>query len=183
VAPWNGREDVTHIARKARDTQQARFLVQHPVDFLGTELSFPHEEGQNSRIDRARACTHHQAVERSESHRGIHAAAAANGRHRTAIAEMAGHQSERPGIFAEQTRGTVGAVLMVDAMESVAPNAALEPFIGSGIDSRRSRHLAMKPGIENGNLRNASEKIFDDVHSLKLSANVQWRKRGHAVDC
>ena len=71
---------------------------------------------------------------------------------------------------------------MIDAVESVAANAALEPLIGAGIDGRRQQHLAMKPGIENGHLRNIAPKLLDNLHALQFRANVEWRKLGHAIN-
>src|SRR5262245_28804482 len=72
---------------------------------------------------------------------------------------------------------------MIDAMKSVPPDSVFNPAIRTGIDRRWQRHLAVKPGVENGYLRHRAEKIFDNFHAFELSANVQWSNRGDLIDC
>src|SRR5260370_10110045 len=72
---------------------------------------------------------------------------------------------------------------MIDAVEPVAANAALKPFVGARIACRRQRHLAMKAGVEDSDLRDRAQKPFDDLHALEFGANVERGKRGSARDC
>src|SRR5262245_64152620 len=71
---------------------------------------------------------------------------------------------------------------MIDAVESVAANAALEPFIGAWIDGRARRHVPMKPRVENRNLRDRAQQLLNDLHALQLGAGVQRRELGSGGD-
>src|SRR5262249_2292588 len=121
---------------------------------LAIKLMLAHEKGQNSGIDRARARSHHQPIQRSESHRRIYAAAVVNRCQRTSAPQVSGHEFERRWILAQRLSRASGTILMIDAMKSGAPNAALEPLIGPGISCRSWRQCAMESGIENRHLRN-----------------------------
>ena len=94
---------------------------------------------------------------------------------------MAGHKLQRRQILAEQLRGALGAILMIDSVKSVAANSFRQPFIRSGIDERGSGQVAVKAGVEHGDLRDGSKSLFDDVDSFELGAIMQRRKRGHAA--
>src|SRR5277367_1164306 len=71
---------------------------------------------------------------------------------------------------------------MIDTVESVAANPLLDPLIGTGISCRRLWHLAMKAGIENGDLRNRAQNTFNNLHALEFSPDMQWGERRHAGD-
>src|SRR5208283_606090 len=85
-------------------------------------------------------------------------------------------------IPSEHLRRPLGTVLMIDPVESVAANPALKPLIRTRIDRRGWWYLAVKRGIEDGHLGNSAEKILDYLHAFHFGANVQRRKRGHAVN-
>lgn len=51
-------------------------------------------------------------------------------------------------------------------------NAILEPLVWTGIDLRSHRHLSVETCIEDGNLRQAQQQIFDDFHPLRLGLNM-----------
>src|SRR5262245_60246001 len=71
---------------------------------------------------------------------------------------------------------------MIDAVESVAANAALEPFIGAWIDSRAQRHVPMKSSVENRHLSHRAQKLLNDHHAFQLCASVQGREPGSGGD-
>src|ERR1700675_1153457 len=71
---------------------------------------------------------------------------------------------------------------MIDTVESVSTNPLLDPLIGTGISCRRLWHLAMKASIENGDLRNRAQNIFNNLHAFEFSADMQWGERRHACD-
>src|SRR5438132_1311779 len=96
------------------------------------------------------------------------------------VPQMACNQFQRRWIAVEQLSGASGAVLMIDAMKSVAADVVLEPLIRTGINCRRQWHVPMKAGIENGDLRNRSQDALDNLHTLHFGANMQRCKRGHA---
>ena len=79
---------------------------------------------------------HHEAFERGKTHGRIDAAAFADRRQRAAIAEMASHQMLTVGA-AQQLLRAFCAVLMIDAVKSVAADSLLEPLVGTGIGFRR----------------------------------------------
>src|SRR6266508_2316645 len=71
---------------------------------------------------------------------------------------------------------------MIDAVESEAANAVLEPFIGAWIDGRAQRHVPMKPSVENRHLRDRAQQLLNDLHALQLGAGVQRRELGSGGD-
>src|SRR5262245_39439465 len=71
---------------------------------------------------------------------------------------------------------------MIDAVESIAANAALEPFIGSRIDGRRQRHVPMKPRVENRYLRNSADQLLNNPYTFQLGAIVERRELGGGGD-
>src|SRR5438132_12484223 len=62
---------------------------------------------------------------------------------------------------------------MVDAVESVAANTAFEPLIGPRIHNRRLRHSAVKSGVENRDLGNRTQQLFNDLNTFEFSAIVE----------
>ena len=60
---------------------------------------------------------------------------------------------------------------MINPMKSVAMNATLEPLIGPGINRGRRWQSAIKSGIENGDLRNSSQDILDNLHAFDLGTD------------
>src|SRR5215813_11923814 len=72
---------------------------------------------------------------------------------------------------------------MIDAVKSIAANAALEPVIRSRIDCRRRRHLAMKSRIEDGKLWNSSQYALDDLHAFQCGGGMQRSKVGDGRNC
>src|SRR5438105_15509206 len=90
---------------------------------------------------------------------------------------MASNQFERAQVSAYKLRGTGSAILMVDAVESVAVNTAFEPLIGPRIHNRRPRHSAMKSGVENRDLGNLTQHLFDNLDTFEFSAIVEGGER------
>jgi len=54
---------------------------------------------------------------------------------------MAGHHFECLLVFLQELSGALSAITMIDAVESIAANAAFEPLIRTRINGRRQRHL------------------------------------------
>ncbi len=69
---------------------------------------------------------------------------------------------------------------MVDSMEAVSADSLFEPLIRTGIHLRYWRHVAMKAGVENRDLRHVPQKIRDRPHPLELRLNVQRGKLGQS---
>src|ERR1039458_678903 len=100
-------------------------------------MPLPHQISKDAGIHGTRARTHHQTLQRSETHGSVDASTLANRRQGTAIAQMASHEFQRIQVLAQQLRGTLGAILMIDPMESVAANSLLEPLIRTRVGGRR----------------------------------------------
>src|SRR6266568_3144929 len=119
-----------------------------------------HKMDQNSGINRARARAHHQTFERGEAHRGVDALAALDGGKRAAVAEMASDDLERSEISLEHLRRPMCAVLVIDAVKSVAADAAsFIPLVRERIYLCFERKGAMKAGVENCGLRNIRQHL------------------------
>ncbi len=73
----------------------------------------------------------------------------------------------------------LGAILMIDTVESISANSLLKPLVGTGIGFRRQRHGAMKAGVEDGDLRHRTEELGDDFHTLEFGAIVERGKSGN----
>src|SRR5439155_16393948 len=96
--------------------------------------------------------SHHQSFKRCEAHRGVNAVTFANGRKRTTVAQVAGHQLERYETLVQEFCSALRAILVIDAVESVAANASTEPFVGTWVYDCWQWHLSMEPRIENSHL-------------------------------
>src|SRR5439155_2211148 len=78
--------------------------------------------------------------------------------------------------------GARRAILMIDAVEPVAANAAFEPFIGPWIDRGSRRHFPMESCIKDGYLRDRAQQLLDEFHSFQFGLIVERRERGGAGD-
>src|SRR5579884_3874774 len=77
----------------------------------------------------------------------------------------------------------IGAVLVIDAMKSVATDSVLDPSVRSWIDGCVIRQCAMEAGVEYRDLRLACEDFFCDVDSLKARVVVQGCDFGDFANC
>src|SRR5208282_725275 len=123
------------------------------------------------------------AIQGSEAHRRVDTAAPKHRCYGAAVAEVTDHQSQLLFILPQELSRPICAIPMIDAVESIAANATLEPLIRPRVDGSRQRHLAMKPGIEYSDLRNFPQKILDGLHTLQLSVDVERGKRRSTDDC
>src|SRR5712671_2583121 len=90
--------NLPHVGGDSRNSQQTRLFVQQIVQLLSGGLFCAHQVRKNSRIEGAGSRSHHQTVQGSKSHGGIHATAVANRGERATIAEMTSYSelSSRP---------------------------------------------------------------------------------------
>src|SRR5262244_422116 len=130
-------------------------MIEHLVNLMAIELMNPHQIGQNSRVHRSGARSHHNSVERGKSHRGVHTSPTIYSSDRAPVPDVATHQFERAQVSIQQLRGPFRTILMINAVKSIATNPALEPTIRPGISCRFWRHLPVKSGIENRYLGNS----------------------------
>src|ERR1700683_706758 len=94
---------------------------------------------------------------------------------------MAGDEPQFRTFSAEQLGGALCAVLVIDAMESVAADALLEPFVRPGINGSGQRQTVMKSSVEDGDLRNLPQQRGDCTDSLDFDAVVQRRNLREAA--
>src|SRR6266480_7139085 len=86
---------------------------------------------------------------------------------------MACHQFERVQVSAQKLCGTPRAILMIDPVKSVAANTVFEPLIRPRIHRRSRRQSAMKSGIENRDLRNSAQELFNNLHAFEFGAIME----------
>src|ERR1700674_1343941 len=96
---------------------------------------------------------------------------------------MASYEFQRVQIPAEELGGTLGAILVIDAVKSVPANALREPFERTGVDGGRFRQSAVKTSVEDGDLENGAKAILDDFDAFQFGAIVERRESGHARYC
>jgi hypothetical protein len=77
---------------------------------------------------------------------------------------MTGHQPQRFQVPPEQLGGAAGAILVINAVETIAVNAFLEPFVRARVHCRR--HLAVEAGIEHRHLGHRAHQPLHDVHPI-----------------
>src|SRR5262249_17733492 len=126
--------------------------------------------------------SHHQAFQRSKTHRRVNAVPVADRCQRAAIAEVACYQAQSGQLFSEQLRCTLSAVLMVDTVKPEAADSLLRPCKWSRINCRGIWYFAVKAGIKDCDLRHRSECLFDQPDSFKLYAIVEWSESRHFFD-
>ena len=98
VALIGGSVDVAHIAGNAAQAQQAALLVEHLQHFVDVFnfgvaifiLGVVHNELQHGGIQAAAAGTHDDALQRGDTHAGVHALAVIHRAHGRTVAQMAG---------------------------------------------------------------------------------------------
>src|SRR5260370_1512018 len=93
---------------------------------------------------------------------------------------MAGHEFQGRQISSKELCGALSAILVMDAVKSIATNAPRAPFERTGIYSGGLRQSAVKAGIEDSDLENRAKAFLDDVDPFQLGAIVERRKSGHA---
>src|SRR5258707_2424190 len=93
---------------------------------------------------------------------------------------MAGHEFQGRQISSKELCGALRAILVIDAVKSIATNPPREPFERTGVDGGGLRQSAVKAGIEDSDLENRAKAFLDDVDPFQLGAIVERRKSGHA---
>ena len=67
-------------------------------------------------------------------------------------------------------------------MKSVTSNAPRQPFVRPWVYVCGLRQAAVKPGVEDGYLRNGTKSFLDELDSVKLDGIMERRERRHARD-
>ena len=93
---------------------------------------------------------------------------------------MASNKFQRWQILAEELRGALRAILMIDSVKAIPTNPLSEPFIRTRVHCGRLRQSAVKASIERGHLENRANAFLDDLDPLQLGPIMEWGKGGHA---
>src|SRR6516162_455146 len=109
-------------------------MIENVIEVLVRSLSATQQIGENPRVNRARACAHHQPFKRAEAHGGIDTSTSGYGSQRTPVSQVAGDNLQRGKISSEQLGCASRAVGMIDPVEPIAPDVSLVPTVGTGID-------------------------------------------------
>src|ERR1043165_3082824 len=123
------------------------------------------------RIDVAGSRTHHQSLERSQSHRSVDRVSASNRSRRAAVAEV---KRDQVCLFASQIADlaiTICNVAMRCSVKTVATNSITAIIlIRDCVEIRAFGKRLMKRGIEHSDLRQPwPEQIFCRVNSFEVS--------------
>src|SRR5439155_19488998 len=62
---------------------------------------------------------------------------------------------------------------MIDPVKSVAADVVLEPLIRPRVHRRGLRHLAMKSRVEDRNLGDLAQELFNDFYAFEFGAIVE----------
>src|SRR5579872_3930533 len=89
---------------------------------------------------------------------------------------MTGNEFKRTQITLEQSRGSSGAILVIDAVKAVFANAFLVPTVWPGINCRRQGNCTMKSRVKHRNLWNRTQKLLNDLHAFEFGAIMQRRE-------
>ena len=148
-------------------------------------MLFFHDEGDDRGIDRARAGAHHKAVQRGQTHGGIHHMAVAQRGNGRTVAQMQGDDLGALAIgFAQQLAAAMADIAMRGAVEAIAAHGVF--FI---ILVRHAEHICIRRhglverGVEHHDLRNlGAERGGSRTDTLHMRRIVQRRQRGVAFD-
>ena len=133
---------------------------------------------QHSGIDLARPRAHRQPVERGEAHRAFDAAAAGQGAHGRAAAEMRDDHAARRDVRRDLAQA-LGDVFVRQPVKPVASDAFGIEVLGNGVMVGDRAVAAMKRGVEAGDLRQLgkpSETVRGSARDCSADAAVQAKR-------
>src|SRR4028119_1025867 len=126
----------------------------------------------DTRIDRTRATSHHQTIQGRKTHRRVNTPAAANRRQRTSVSQMTANQPQMGQIAVENLSGPARAILMANAVKTVAANPVFQPFVGAGINKGGGWQLRVKSCIKYCYLRHIFEDFFKGFDAFEVDGIV-----------
>src|SRR6476469_1015043 len=126
----------------------------------------------NPRIDRTRSTSHHQTIQRSKTHRRVNTHTPPNRRHRTSVAQMTANQPQMGQITVENLTRPARAILMANAVKTVAANPVFQPFVGARINKGGGRQLRVKSCIKYCYLRHISQDFFKGFDAFEVDGLV-----------
>ena len=155
IAAVGADADLLVVAGDLGNAEHTRLLIHHLIDVVCRgDLALTHKVGDDSGVDAAASGTHHNALERSETHRGVEALAVYDSREGCAVAKVAG--DDLGVLLAEKLNCSAADEAVRGAVEAVATDLVLLVIlVGNAVHICVIGHRAVEAGVKYGNLRNA----------------------------
>ena len=182
LRPRLGRlEQRAHVARHARDAEQAGLAVDQLLDRPRVHPALVHQVQDDAGVDRPAARPHRQAVDRGEAHRARDAAAGFERAHAGAVAEVQHHglAARRALVEPRQHRGDV---LVGEAVEAVAAHARIGELLRQREHLRERRVRPVDRGVEARDLRQLRRALEHRADRRQVVRLVQRRERHELLE-
>ena len=132
------------------------------------------KEEDNARVNVARTGSHHNAFERSHTHRGVDRFSAVNSSHRAAVSKVTCNDLEVFDVFAEHFSGSVRNEEVARSVEAVSADSVFfVVFVVYRIHISVVRHRVMESGVESSRHESIREKFLAGPDSDDVSRNVK----------
>ena len=153
--------DIAVIAGDTGNSEEAGLLVHVVAHLVGSKTQLICNEGYSGGVYAAAACSHDNAVQRSEAHGSVNGLAALDGGDGGAVAEVAGYDLEILDILAHSVSESLAYKSVRCAVEAVLSYVQLlVALVGKTVHERLLRHGGMERGIEYDYLRSRSRNYL-----------------------
>lgn len=153
--------DIAVIAGDTGNSEEAGLLVHVVAHLVGSKTQLICNEGYSGGVYAAAACSHDNAVQRSEAHGSVNGLAALDGGDGGAVAEVAGYDPEILDILAHSVSESLAYKSVRCAVEAVLSYVQLlVALVGKAVHERLLRHGGMERGIEYDYLRSRSRNYL-----------------------
>ena len=160
--------------------EQPGLLVEDRLHLLRREPEGLEQVEDHAGIERAGPRAHAQPVERGEAERAVDALAVLQRAQAGAAAEV-GDDHAPVGDLRRHLRQDRGDVLVREAVEAVALDAASRSSAGSGTSSATPDCAAMEAGVEAGDLRHAGQALGHRLDRGEVVRLMQRRERNQGA--
>ena len=173
--------DLLVVAGDLSNAEHTRLLIHHLIDIVCSgDLALTHKVGDDRGVDATASGTHHNALEGSETHRGIEALAVYNCREGCAVAEVAGNYLGV--LLAEKLYGSAANEAVRGAVEAVTADLVLLiVLVGNAVHINVIGHSAVEAGIKYRNLRNRHD-LLTLYDTLEVRGVVERAKVAALLD-
>ena len=177
ISPVRRGAHIPVVAGNTGNPQQTGFLIQESVHILWGHSFFFGNISDNRRIQSSGTGSHHKAIQRGQSHTGIHTFSTVNSGNGRTIAQMAGDNLQVFDVSAHHLRALLADITVRSAVKAIAAD-----FIFFIILIRNREHISlwrhgrMESGIKNNHLWYlGAEHLTAGADSLNMSMVVQGR--------
>ncbi len=176
----------THVVRKTREAQQARFLVHEVVKLVDGAVFFTvllSDVEEDCRVKATGTGAHDKAFERCEAHRGIDALAVQDGGAAGAVAEVSCDKAGFFGLGAENLASFGSHEAVACAVCTVTADAVVFiELVRDTVEVSLLRHGLVESRIEHGDLRETREELGSAFHAGCVCRFVERGKERDAAD-